>query len=97
MKEHNINNYVKFQSWGGESSGKSPQLFYVFDDGVMCLNTCIGEEIEFDNYHRKRNKNGKKSHEKHVRGKSKFSNKYSERIKSIKESDEKFKQNHKSK
>lgn len=59
MKEHNINNYVKFQSWGGESSGKSPQLFYVFDDGVMCLNTCIGEEIEFDNYHRKRNKNSK--------------------------------------
>lgn len=59
MKEHNINNYVKFQSWGGESSGKSPQLFYVFDDGVMCLNTCIGEEIEFDNHHRKRNKNGK--------------------------------------
>ena len=59
MKNHNINNYVKFQSWSGESSGKSPQLFYVFDDGVMCLNTCIGEEVEFDNYHRKRNKDGK--------------------------------------
>ena len=37
----------------------------------------------------KRNKNGKKSHEKHVRGKSKFSNKYSERIASIKQADEK--------
>ena len=59
MKEHHIKNYVKFLNWEGESSGKSPQLFYVFDDGVMCLNTCIGEEVSFDNYHRRRNKDGK--------------------------------------
>ena len=31
MREHNIGNYVKFQSWEGESSGKRPQLFYVID------------------------------------------------------------------
>jgi hypothetical protein len=28
MEKHNIGNYVKFQSWNGESSGKSSQLFY---------------------------------------------------------------------
>ena len=59
MKKHNIKNYVKYLQWEGEASGKSPQLFYVFDDGVMCLNTCIGKEVEFDHYHRRRNKDGK--------------------------------------
>ena len=59
MKKHNIKNYVKYQQWEGEASGKSPQLFYTFDDGVMCLNTCIGEEVEFDYYHRRKNKEGK--------------------------------------
>lgn len=48
MREHNIGNYVKFQSWIGEADGKRPQLFYTFDDGVMCLNTCIGEELSFN-------------------------------------------------
>ena len=57
MNKHKINNYVKFQQWGGESSGKLPQLFYVFDDGVMCLNTCIGEEVFSER--RKKNKEGK--------------------------------------
>lgn len=59
MKKHKINNYVKFQQWEGESSGKSPQLFYVFDDGVMCLNTCIGEEIPFDSIKQPKYKNSK--------------------------------------
>ena len=58
IKKHGINNYIKFQNWEGESSGKNPQLFYVFDDGVMCLNSNIGEEVEFDYYHQKRNKDG---------------------------------------
>ena len=59
MREHNINSYVKFASWSGEADGKNPQLFYTFDDGVMCLNTCIGEEIPFNNRYHQRNKNGK--------------------------------------
>lgn len=59
MYEHNIDNYVKFQSWEGESSGKRPQLFYTFSDGVLCLNTCIGEEVPFDSSHHQRNKDGK--------------------------------------
>ena len=58
IKKHGINNYIKFQNWEGESTGKNPQLFYVFDDGVMCLNSNIGEEVEFDYYHRRRNKDG---------------------------------------
>lgn len=58
MREHNIKNYVKFQSWEGESSGKHPQLFYTFNDGVICLNTNIGEQVPFDYCHRKRNKDG---------------------------------------
>ena len=59
IKIHNIGNYVKFQSWEGESSGKYPQLFYTFDDGVICLNTCIGEEIPFNSFCHQRNKEGK--------------------------------------
>ena len=59
MRENHINSYVKFASWSGEASGKNPQLFYIFDDGVMCLNTCIGENISFNNHYHQRNKNGK--------------------------------------
>ena len=47
LREHNIGNYLKFQQWSGEASGKRPQLFYTFDDGIMCLNTNIGKEISF--------------------------------------------------
>lgn len=59
MKEHNIGNYVKFQQWNGETSGKRPQLFFTFPNGVMCLDTYIGEEIPFDKNHHQRNKDGK--------------------------------------
>ena len=59
MREHNIGNYVKFQSWEGESSGKRPQLFYVIDGYILCLNTNIGKEINFDNQTHQRNKDGK--------------------------------------
>ena len=59
MAEHKINNYVKFQTWEGESSGKNPQLFYAFNDGVLCLNTCVGEQIPFNSVYKQRNKGGK--------------------------------------
>lgn len=58
MRKYQIGNYVKFQSWAGEASGKKPQLFYTFPDGVMCLNTCIGKKIPFDKKHHQRSKNG---------------------------------------
>jgi len=59
MNNHHIENYVKFQSWEGEASGKRPQLFYTFSDGVLCLNTCIGQEVPFDYNHHQRYKDGK--------------------------------------
>ena len=59
MKDHNIKNYVKHFTWSGEADGKRPQLFYTFDDGVMCLNTCIGEEISFYGVRHPRYKNSK--------------------------------------
>lgn len=59
MKDKNIDNYVKFQSWEGEASGKKPQLFYTFTDGVLCLNACIGEQISFSSTIKQRNKGGK--------------------------------------
>ena len=59
MKDKNIGNYVKFKSWEGESSGKNPQLFYTFVDGVLCLNTCIGEKISFNFTKKQRIKGGK--------------------------------------
>lgn len=37
LTKHNIGNYIKFQQWQRESSGKNPQLFYTFDDGVVYL------------------------------------------------------------
>ena len=58
IKKHGINNYIKFQNWEGEATGKNPQLFYTFDDGVLCLNANIGEEIPFDYYHRRKYKDG---------------------------------------
>ena len=59
MKEHNIKNYVKHYTWSGEADGKRPQLFYTFDDGIMCLNTCIGKEISFEGIRHPRYKNSK--------------------------------------
>ena len=59
LREYHIGNYVKFQTWSGETSGKSPQLFYAFDDGVMCLDICIGKKIPFNQVNHQRNKDGK--------------------------------------
>lgn len=62
------------------------------DPQYLMLNTKLQEEKRINKKKKameRKNKNGKKSNEKHVRGKSKFSNKYSDRIASIKEADEK--------
>ncbi len=62
------------------------------DPQYLMLNTKLQEEKRINKKKKamaRRNKNGKKPQEKHVRGKSKFSNKYSERIASIREADEK--------
>ena len=40
---NNIGNYLKFQSWDGETSGKQPQLFCIKNDNFKCLNNCVGK------------------------------------------------------
>ena len=45
IKNHKIGNYVKYQNWNGESSGKRPRLFKVDENhNVICLNSKIGKE-----------------------------------------------------
>ena len=47
LMEHNIGNYVKYQSWEGESTGKHPRLFKIDNNkNVICLNSIIGEEYK---------------------------------------------------
>lgn len=59
LKEKGIGNYLKFQQWNGESSGKRPQLFFVNENNIVtCLNNKIGEIINFEGTHQ-RNKEGK--------------------------------------
>ena len=42
IDENGIGNYVKFQSWNGESSGKRPQLFFPEGETFRCLNGKLG-------------------------------------------------------
>lgn len=45
IKKHNIGNYVKYQSWDGESTGKHPRLFNIDKDkNVICLNSIVGSD-----------------------------------------------------
>ncbi len=59
MRKHHIGNYVKFQSWKGEASGNNPQLFFTFNDGVMCLDACIGEDITLTCTRHPKSENGR--------------------------------------
>lgn len=40
---NNIGNYLKFQSWDGETTGTHPQLFFLENGNFKCLNNCIGK------------------------------------------------------
>lgn len=45
IKKHNIGNYVKYQNWDGESTGKRPKLFKIDKNkNVICLNEKIGKD-----------------------------------------------------
>ena len=61
LKEHNINNYVKFLNWNGESTGKNPNKFFLNEsqNNFACLNNKLGKEIPYDNYNHQKNKNSK--------------------------------------
>lgn len=59
LKKHNINNYIKFQSWSGESSGKNPQIFSPFLNTMICLNNILGVPMQFENNRHPKYKNSK--------------------------------------
>lgn len=55
VKEHGIENYVKYQSWEGNVTGQSPDSHRLNDDGsITCLNGNIGHEIKIENRHPKK-------------------------------------------
>ena len=44
VKKHKIGNYVKYQNWEGEASGKRPRLFRIDENkNVVCLNSKTGK------------------------------------------------------
>lgn len=58
VKKHEIGNYIKYQSWEGEATGKNPKLFKIDNNkNVICLNSKIGKE--YNNKTHSRIKNGK--------------------------------------
>lgn len=55
IKEHNIENYIKYPSWEGNITGRSPDCYYLNDDEtIKCLNGNIGQEINIENRHPKK-------------------------------------------
>lgn len=53
IKEHNIGNYIKYQNWDGESTGKHPRLFKVDKDkNVICLNSIVGKDYKTNTHPR---------------------------------------------
>ncbi|MCQ2976366.1 MAG: transposase [Bacteroidales bacterium] len=55
LKDNNIENYVKNQSWEGNVSGSYPDSYTInSDDTITCLNGLIGEAIKIENRHPKK-------------------------------------------
>lgn len=47
LEKHNIENYVKHQSWEGNNSGRNPDCYHLNDDDtITCLNGTIGYEVK---------------------------------------------------
>lgn len=54
MKNHDIGNYVKHQSWEGNVSGKNPSQYRINrDNTITCLNHKIGIQVDRKNRHPK--------------------------------------------
>lgn len=54
LDEKKINNYVKYQNWQGEATGKNPQRYFVDENNnVSCLNGNIGKIIPFGKIHQR--------------------------------------------
>ena len=57
LKEHNIKNYVKNQSWESTISGRYPDVYRINeDDTITCINGLIGKEVTIENRHPKKSK-----------------------------------------
>lgn len=55
LASHNINNYVKHQSWEGNRSGRNPDCYHLNDDEtITCLDGRVGYEVKLDYRHPKR-------------------------------------------
>lgn len=55
-EEHNIQAFVKYQSWNGELSGRNPALYEYLEDGTIpCLGNRKGFEVHIPNRHPKKN------------------------------------------
>ena len=54
LNDKKINNYVKYQNWQGEATGKNPQRYFFGDDNSLrCLNGNEGKIIPFGKVHQK--------------------------------------------
>lgn len=56
LEKHNIGNYVKYQTWEGNSSGSYPECYKLNNDNetITCLNGLIGRIVEIENRHPKK-------------------------------------------
>jgi len=54
LHEHDIENYVKYQNFGGNVSGKNPDRYFLNEDGsILCLNGYTGKRTEIPGRHPK--------------------------------------------
>lgn len=52
LRTHGIGNYVKFQSWEGNVTGRSPDCYRLLDDGkIACLAGKEGSELKIESRH----------------------------------------------
>jgi len=52
LDKHQIENFVKHQSWEGNKSGRNPDCYHLNDDDtITCLNGCLGKETNIPYRH----------------------------------------------
>lgn len=54
LREHGIGNYVKYQSWDGNVTGRNPDCYSLLDDGrLKCIGGRLGSETAIESRHPK--------------------------------------------
>ena len=54
LREHGIGNYVKYQSWDGNVTGRNPDCYSLLDDGrLKCMGGRLGSETAIEYRHPK--------------------------------------------